>query len=290
MDSMPPATTMSNSPALISWSASAIASRPDRQTLLIVSAGTVIGMPAATAAWRAVIWPVPAWMTWPMITYSTWSGATPERSSARRDRDPAELGGGEVLERAQQASHRRAGPGDDHRTRGRVVRSGHDTPPAAICSADLQRYRPPASRRPEVFPVFTRIDHVGVAVPDLDAAIGFYERTFGMRCVHVETNEDQGVREAMLEVGDGQTQLQLLAPDSPDSAIARFLEHSGPGVQQIAYARRRHRGGQRRAARSRPAGALRRAAARHARHPGELRPPQGRRRGPGRARRASLER
>jgi methylmalonyl-CoA/ethylmalonyl-CoA epimerase len=83
--------------------------------------------------------------------------------------------------------------------------------------------------------VFTRIDHVGVAVPDLDAAIAFYERTFGMRCVHVETNEDQGVREAMLAVGDGVTQLQLLAPVSPDSAIARFLDRSGPGVQQIAY-------------------------------------------------------
>ena len=50
---MPPATTMSNSPARISWSASAIASSPDRQTLLIVSAGVLIGMPAPTAAWRA---------------------------------------------------------------------------------------------------------------------------------------------------------------------------------------------------------------------------------------------
>ena len=55
VDSFPPATTMSNSPARISWSASAIASRPDRQTLLIVSAGTLIGMPALTAAWRAGI-------------------------------------------------------------------------------------------------------------------------------------------------------------------------------------------------------------------------------------------
>ena len=83
--------------------------------------------------------------------------------------------------------------------------------------------------------MFTRIDHVGVAVPDLDAAIAFYEGTFGFRCVHVETNEGQGVREAMLAVGDGQTQVQLLAPVSPDSAIARFLDHNGPGVQQVAY-------------------------------------------------------
>ncbi len=82
MDSWPPATTMSNSPARISWSASAIASRPDRHTLLIVSAGTFIGMPALTAAWRAGIWPAPAWSTWPMITYCTWSPPIPARSRA----------------------------------------------------------------------------------------------------------------------------------------------------------------------------------------------------------------
>jgi hypothetical protein len=82
MDSMPPATTISNSPALMSWSASAMASRPDRQTLLMVIEGTVIGMPALTAAWREGICPAPAWRTWPMITYSTASGATPALSSA----------------------------------------------------------------------------------------------------------------------------------------------------------------------------------------------------------------
>ena len=68
IDSMPPATTTSNSPALISCAASAIASRPDRHTLLIVSEGTVIGIPPATAACRAGIWPAPACSTWPMIT------------------------------------------------------------------------------------------------------------------------------------------------------------------------------------------------------------------------------
>ena len=65
---MPPATTTSNSPAPISWSAIAIAFSPDRHTLFTVSAGTVIGMPPLTAACRAVICPAPAWMTWPMIT------------------------------------------------------------------------------------------------------------------------------------------------------------------------------------------------------------------------------
>jgi methylmalonyl-CoA/ethylmalonyl-CoA epimerase len=83
---------------------------------------------------------------------------------------------------------------------------------------------------------FLRIDHVGVAVPDLDAALRFYADTFGMHCVHQEINEEQGVREAMLAVGDGSgPRLQLLAPARPDSAIARFLERSGPGLQQLAY-------------------------------------------------------
>lgn len=86
-----------------------------------------------------------------------------------------------------------------------------------------------------------RIDHVGIAVPDLDDAIAFHERTFGMRCVHVETNEEQGVREAMLALGpEGVAggpgaQVQLLAPLRPDSPIARFLDRQGPGVQQVAY-------------------------------------------------------
>jgi methylmalonyl-CoA/ethylmalonyl-CoA epimerase len=78
------------------------------------------------------------------------------------------------------------------------------------------------------------IDHVGVAVADLDEGIAFYERVFGMRCVHTETNEEQGVREAMLAAGDGPF-VQLLAPLAPDSTIARFLDRHGPGIQQLAY-------------------------------------------------------
>jgi len=95
-----------------------------------------------------------------------------------------------------------------------------------------------ADRENVTFPAieFLRIDHVGVAVPDLDAALAFYAGTFGMHCVHEETNEEQGVREAMLAVGDGAgPRLQLLAPARPDSAIAKFLDRSGPGLQQIAY-------------------------------------------------------
>ncbi|MEV7265577.1 methylmalonyl-CoA epimerase [Micromonospora aurantiaca] len=82
-----------------------------------------------------------------------------------------------------------------------------------------------------------RIDHVGIAVGDLDAAIDFYQRTFGMRCVHTETNAEQGVREAMLAVGPDSSggMVQLLAPLSPDTTIGKFLDKRGPGIQQVAY-------------------------------------------------------
>jgi methylmalonyl-CoA/ethylmalonyl-CoA epimerase len=83
--------------------------------------------------------------------------------------------------------------------------------------------------------LFTQIDHVGIAVPDLDAAIAFYRDTFGIVSVHEEVNEEQGVREAMLAVGDGTTRVQLLAPLSAQSTIAKFLDRNGPGVQQVAY-------------------------------------------------------
>ena len=83
--------------------------------------------------------------------------------------------------------------------------------------------------------LFTKIDHVGIAVPDLDDAITFYRETFGVVSVHEEVIEEQGVREAMLRVGDGTTQIQLLAPISDESTIATFLDRNGQGVQQVAY-------------------------------------------------------
>ncbi|MDN7120667.1 methylmalonyl-CoA epimerase [Nocardioides sp. ChNu-153] len=83
--------------------------------------------------------------------------------------------------------------------------------------------------------LFTAIDHVGIAVADLDEAIAFYEGTFGMRVAHQETNEEQGVREAMVAVGDSGSFIQLLAPLTPESTIAKFLDRSGPGLQQLAY-------------------------------------------------------
>lgn len=83
--------------------------------------------------------------------------------------------------------------------------------------------------------LFTAIDHVGVAVPDLDEAIAFYRDSYGMELAHEETNEEQGVREAMMRVGDSGSCIQLLAPLSPESTIAKFLDRSGQGMQQLAY-------------------------------------------------------
>ena len=83
--------------------------------------------------------------------------------------------------------------------------------------------------------LFVAIDHVGVAVPDLDVAIATYRDAFGMRLVHEETNDEQGVREAMMAVGDSGSCIQLLAPIDESSTIAKFLDRSGPGLQQLAY-------------------------------------------------------
>ena len=83
------------------------------------------------------------------------------------------------------------------------------------------------------------IDHVGIAVADLDEAIAWYGETFGLRATHTEVNEEQGVREAMLSADDSDpgatTAVQLLAPLRPDSAIGKFLDRNGPGIQQMAY-------------------------------------------------------
>jgi methylmalonyl-CoA/ethylmalonyl-CoA epimerase len=83
----------------------------------------------------------------------------------------------------------------------------------------------------------TAIDHVGIAVPDLDVAITFYRDNFGLEVAHEEVNEEQGVREAMLHApGDHDgTAIQLLAPLNEDSTIAKFIGRSGPGLQQLAY-------------------------------------------------------
>lgn len=83
--------------------------------------------------------------------------------------------------------------------------------------------------------VVTAIDHVGLAVPDLDEAIAFYSRAFGLEVVHQETNQEQGVREAMLSVAGSDAQIQLLAPLDETSTIAKFIGRNGPGIQQLAF-------------------------------------------------------
>jgi methylmalonyl-CoA/ethylmalonyl-CoA epimerase len=104
-------------------------------------------------------------------------------------------------------------------------------------SAMTAQSSPQSSGEPLGVPahLFSAIDHVGIAVPDLDEAIAFYRDTFGMEVTHEETNEEQGVREAMVAVGDSGSCIQLLAPLYPESTIAKFLDRSGPGLQQLAY-------------------------------------------------------
>ncbi len=84
-------------------------------------------------------------------------------------------------------------------------------------------------------PLLTAVDHVGIAVPDLDEALVFYAATFGLNAVHEEINDELGVREAMLDVGGSETQIQLLAPLSDDSPLAKFLSRRGQGIQQLVY-------------------------------------------------------
>jgi methylmalonyl-CoA/ethylmalonyl-CoA epimerase len=81
--------------------------------------------------------------------------------------------------------------------------------------------------------VFGRIDHIGVAVEDMEQAVALYRDAFGMREEHRETVQDFDVDAVLLEIGDGH--LELLRPLSPDSAVGRFLERSGPGIHHVAY-------------------------------------------------------
>jgi methylmalonyl-CoA/ethylmalonyl-CoA epimerase len=81
--------------------------------------------------------------------------------------------------------------------------------------------------------VFGRIDHIGVAVADLDEAVGLYRERFGMPEEHRETVEEQGVEAVLLGVGDGH--VELLRPLRPDTAVGRYLERSGPGLHHVAY-------------------------------------------------------
>jgi methylmalonyl-CoA/ethylmalonyl-CoA epimerase len=82
--------------------------------------------------------------------------------------------------------------------------------------------------------MFGRIDHVGVAVEDIEAAIGLYEKSFEMELAHRETVESQGVEAVLLDVGDGH--VELLRPLGPETAVGKFLARKGPGLHHVAYA------------------------------------------------------
>src|SRR3954452_14377626 len=152
-----------------------------------------------------------------MITYCTCSGATPARSRAP------------LMAKPPSSAPEKSFSDPSNRPIG--VRA-----PATRTERRMDR---PSWRRSGVrchdSHMLTRIDHVGIAVRDLDAAIAFYARTFDLQVVHEEVNEEQGVREAMLAVGEGGACIQLLAPLDDDSPIAGFLERRGEGIQQVAY-------------------------------------------------------
>ncbi len=82
--------------------------------------------------------------------------------------------------------------------------------------------------------MFTRIDHIGVAVEDLDATIAQYNEQFEMTIQHRETVEEQGVEAVLLEVGEGH--VELLRPLGPETPVGRFIEKKGPGLHHVAYA------------------------------------------------------
>ena len=81
--------------------------------------------------------------------------------------------------------------------------------------------------------MFARIDHIGVAVEDLDASLVLYEKTYGMTLVHRETVTEQGVEAVLLDVGENH--VELLAPLGPDTPVGKYLAKRGPGIHHVAY-------------------------------------------------------
>jgi methylmalonyl-CoA epimerase len=81
--------------------------------------------------------------------------------------------------------------------------------------------------------VFNRIDHIGIAVEDLDASLALYERDYDMTLVHREIVAEQGVEAALLDVGENH--VELLAATGPDTPVGKFLAKKGPGMHHLAY-------------------------------------------------------
>ena len=219
---------------------------PDRHILLMVSDGTSQPMPAATAACLAGICPAPAVSTWPMITYSTADAGSLAFSTApaiamaprslpeKSFREPISLPTGVrapatitdvVISYLQEV---RSASVTDHAYANRSSKRYR-----CVMTAEQVDARPLLASA-----LVTAIDHIGIAVPDLDAAIKWYHDHLGMIVLHEEVNEDQGVREAMLSVRGapvGSAQIQLMAPLDETSTIAKFIDKRGPGLQQMAY-------------------------------------------------------
>jgi methylmalonyl-CoA/ethylmalonyl-CoA epimerase len=84
--------------------------------------------------------------------------------------------------------------------------------------------------------LLSRIDHVGIAVPNLDEAVERYRAAFGLEVVALESNPAQGVREAMLRLGESDSYVQLLEPLGPDTPVGKFLARRGEGLHHIGYA------------------------------------------------------
>ena len=81
--------------------------------------------------------------------------------------------------------------------------------------------------------MFDRIDHIGIAVEDLDGALALFEGTFGMPVAHRETVAEQGVEAVLLDVGENH--VELLLPLGPDTPVGKFLAKRGPGIHHVAY-------------------------------------------------------
>src|SRR6478752_4019932 len=227
-----------------------MASMPDRHILLIDSDGTSQPMPAATAACLAGICPAPAVRTCPMITYSTADAGTlafsnapaiaiaprslPEKSFSEPISLPTGVRAPATITEVVISILQRICNGPE-----KASVADHTGIKTAMSGYFYSMTTDHVDARPALASALvTAIDHVGIAVPDLDAAIKWYHDHLGMIVLHEEVNEDQGVREAMLSVRGapvGSAQIQLMAPLDETSPIAKFLDKRGPGMQQLAY-------------------------------------------------------
>ena len=252
----------------------------------------------------------------------------PARSRAALIATPPRSAAGEVLQRAEQPAHRGAGAADDDRA-GHGASSAGPPPLATVSVAQTRvglltrigrpvndatrrRARPPGVRRATSDVTSRdvcaagcpRDQRPGPACPascsPRSTTSASPSRTWTRRspstprpsacsrCTRRPTRSRASARRCSPSA-TATTRIQLLAPLTPESTIAKFIGRSGPGLQQLAFRGRGRRGGQRDPARARPPAALRRPRARHGRQPRQLRPPQGRRRRAGRARRAGRD-